>query len=136
MIIIYTDGASRGNPGPSGAGIYIKSEKRDYRYIVPLGEMTNHEAEFHAIIFALEICQEKFPGEILSFRTDAKVVVDLVEKAYTKNADYQPLLDRINKLSESFPYVFIKWIPDRDNTNADELAKEAIDATTAQEIYY
>jgi len=136
MITIYTDGASRGNPGPSGAGIYIKTGKEDYRYIVPLGEMTNHEAEFHAVIFALEICQDKFPGEILSFRTDAKVVVDVVEKDYTGNADYQPLLDRIKELSKPFPYIFIKWIPDRDNINADELAKEAIDATSVQEIHY
>lgn len=134
MITIYTDGASRGNPGASGAGIYIKDEKDAYRYIVPLKEMTNHEAEFHAVILALEICQKKFPEEILSFRTDAKVVVDAMEKNYTGNDSFKPLLEKITKLSEAFPYVFIKWIPERDNINADQLAKEAIDAPFAKEI--
>src|SRR5690625_2328377 len=53
IIEVYTDGASNGNPGISGAGVYIKANGKDYEYALPLEEMSNHEAEFHAIIHAL-----------------------------------------------------------------------------------
>lgn len=126
MIEIYTDGASRGNPGPSGAGIYIKTADGSFEYSIPLQEMTNHEAEFHAVIEALNICIQKFPDEILSIRADAKIVVHAMEKDYVKNKLFQPLLKSIQEMSSRFPHVFIKWIPSKENYNADRLAKQAI----------
>lgn len=126
MIEVYTDAASRGNPGDSGIGIIIKSGKEYERYSYFIGEWANHEAEFHAVIKALEICAEKFPDDVLSFRTDSKVVVDTIEKNHTKNEKFLPLLERIHQLSSCFPLFFIKWIPDRENKQADRLAKEAI----------
>lgn len=126
MITVYTDGASRGNPGPSGVGIYIKDDQKTYEYSIPLQQMTNHEAEFHAVIEALKICQQKFPNEILSFRSDAKIVVDSIEKNFTNNDAFQPLLEKVSKKSAIFPYFFIKWIPANTNIQADQLAKQAI----------
>ncbi|MFC4557759.1 RNase H family protein [Virgibacillus kekensis] len=126
MIEIYTDGASSGNPGPSGAGIYIKSASEKYEYSFPLGEMSNHEAEFHAILKALEVCKKQFPGEILSFRSDSKVAVDVIEKESTKNQTFQPLLEKILTEASNFPYFFIKWIPEKNNGHADRLAREGI----------
>lgn len=126
MIEIYTDGASRGNPGISGAGIYTKTAQANYEFAIPLANMTNHEAEFHAVIEALRICLDLFPGEILSFRSDAKVVVHAVENNYVKNVLFQPLLTEIEELSKYFPYLFMKWIPSKENYHADRLAKQAI----------
>lgn len=126
MIIIYTDGASQGNPGISGAGIFIKDDKNIYEYSIPLGSMSNHEAEFHAVIHALKICEKYFSGRILSFRTDSQVVVDTVEKDYTNNNDFLPLLNEIRKHSKHFPYIFMKWIPANHNNHADQLAKSAL----------
>src|SRR5690625_3172795 len=126
MIEIYTDGASGGNPGISGAGINIKANNQINRYSIPLGHMSNHEAEFHAVIKALEICKNDFPNEILSFRTDSKVVVNLVEKNFTRNKTFQPLLEQIRAELDQLPLFFIKWIPSKDNTHADRLAKEAL----------
>ncbi|WP_085991115.1 ribonuclease HI family protein [Oceanobacillus senegalensis] len=127
MIEVYTDGASSGNPGKSGAGIYIKANKQQqYEYAFPLGELSNHEAEFHAVIKALEICRKEFPDEILSFRSDSKIVVDTIEKDYTKNPTFIPLLEKIKEESSHFPYFFIKWIPEKKNNNADKLARKAI----------
>jgi len=126
MIEVYTDGATSGNPGKSGAGIYIKAGGKAYEHSVPLGILTNHQAEFKAIITALEICHKDFPGEILSFRSDSKVAVDVIEKDFTKNKDFLPLLQQIRSLKASFPYVFIKWIPDKQNGNADRLARKAL----------
>ncbi|WP_339227383.1 reverse transcriptase-like protein [Oceanobacillus sp. FSL K6-2867] len=126
MIEVYTDGAASGNPGLSGAGIYIKYGSNAYEYTFPLGYLSNHEAEFHAIIKALEICQQSFPNEIVSFRSDSKVVVDVIEKDFTKNKTFLPLLDRIREASQGFPYFFIKWIPEKQNGHADRLARKAI----------
>ncbi|MFD2211950.1 ribonuclease HI family protein [Virgibacillus halophilus] len=126
MIVVYTDGASKGNPGISGAGIYMKAGGESFDYTIPLETMSNHEAEFHAVIKALEICKEKFAGEILSFRSDSKTVVDIIENGSTKNVLFQPLITKINLLTKFFPYFFIKWIPEKQNAHADRLAKKAI----------
>ena len=58
MFEVYIDGASKGNPGLSGAGVVIKGEGKVEEYSFPLGVMSNHDAEFHALIKALQICQE------------------------------------------------------------------------------
>jgi len=126
LIIIHTDGASSGNPGKSGAGIFINHNGVVIEKSIPLEIMSNHEAEFWAVIHALDICEEKFPREVLSFRTDSKIVVDTMEKDYTRNEAFLPLLEEIRKRSDSFPYIFIKWIPTEQNKHADQLAKRAL----------
>ncbi|GAE91414.1 RNase H [Gracilibacillus boraciitolerans JCM 21714] len=127
MIEVYTDGASKGNPGPSGIGIYIKqgeNQIEEYHYI---GVYTNHEAEFLAVIKALEYCGgEHFPTEIISCRSDAKLVVDAIEKNYVKNQIFISYLNQINSLINIFPHFFIKWIPQKQNKRADSLARKAI----------
>jgi|SRR5690625_150076 len=126
MIVVFTDGSSSGNPGLSGAGIYIKAEGKIYEYAIPLQKMSNHEAEFQAVLEALKICEKKFPDEILSFQTDAQIVVDTLEKKYTKNSNFQPLFQAISEKTRKFPHFFIKWIPSKQNFHADRLAKKAI----------
>ncbi|WP_054859386.1 MULTISPECIES: reverse transcriptase-like protein [Gracilibacillus] len=126
MIEIYTDAATRNNPGPSGIGVFIKSSKEQHNLSEYIGHYSNHEAEFIAVIKALEFCQERYPNEILSFRSDSKVVVETIEKRYTKNQAFQILLNKVNHLSAAFPYIFIKWIPEKQNGTADQLAKAAI----------
>lgn len=126
MIEVYTDGASSGNPGRSGAGIYIKANGKKHEYSIPLGTTTNHEAEFLAVIKALDICTTLFPDEILSFRSDSQLVVDAVLNEQTKNKAFQPLLATILDKASIFPHFFIKWIPSAQNIHADRLAKQAI----------
>lgn len=126
MIEVYTDGASKGNPGPSGIGIVIKADKKLYEYAFLVGNLSNHEAEFHAVIKGLELCKTYFPNDILSFRTDSKVVVDTIEKNYTKNTAFLPLLTSIQEQIMEFPYFFIKWIPEKQNYLADRLARNII----------
>jgi len=126
MIEVYIDGASSGHPGISGAGIFIKASGKIYEYTIPLGNMTNHEAEFHAVMKALDICLEKFPGEILSFQSDSQIVVHSIEKNYVKNKQFKHLLIQIMEKASEFPYFFIKWIPGNQNSHADRLAKQAI----------
>lgn len=125
MIEVYIDGASAGNPGPSGAGIFIKGHGSSEKYSLPLGIMSNHEAEYYAFIKALEICIEN-DYKIVSFRTDSELVNRAVEKEFAKNIMYAPLLEKALDLSKKFELFFMKWIPSRENKVADELARQAI----------
>jgi ribonuclease HI len=134
LIEVYIDGASAGTPGPSGAGIFIKADGNVERYSIPLGIMTNHEAEFHAFIKAMEICIEK-GYKIVSFRTDSELVNRAIEKEFVKNKHYAPLLEKALKLSEQFDLFFMKWIPKSDNKTADILARTAVQKNNGKEVY-
>lgn len=125
MIEVYIDGASAGDPGPSGAGIFIKGHGKGEQFSVPLGIMTNHEAEYHALIKSLEICQEK-GFTIISVRTDSQLVERAVEKEYVKNPAFVPLLEKVLSLKNQFELFFIKWIPSKQNSVADQLSRAAI----------
>ncbi|MFS0645842.1 RNase H family protein [Siminovitchia sp. 179-K 8D1 HS] len=125
MIEIYIDGASAGDPGPSGAGIFIKNEGKGEQYAIPLGIASNHEAEFLALIKALELCLGE-KNAIISVRSDSALVVDAIEKRFVKNKKYTHLLDQALRLTEQFNLFFIKWVPSKENKKADELAKQAI----------
>lgn len=131
LIEVYIDGASAGNPGPSGAGIFIKGNGTAEKYSIPLGLMTNHEAEYHAFITALEICLEKgYSHSVVSFRTDSELVNKAVEKEFVKNKMYAPLLEKALELAKQFDLFFMKWIPSIENKAADELARAAIRKNT------
>lgn len=125
MIEVYVDGASAGNPGRSGAGIFIKGNGLNERYSVPLEVMSNHEAEFHALIHGLKICL-KHDFQIVSFRTDSQLVNEAVEREKVKSEQFSILLQEALKLTREFELFFLKWIPGRENKVADELAKRAI----------
>jgi ribonuclease HI len=125
LIEVYIDGASAGNPGPSGAGIFIKGHGYAEKYSIPLGIMSNHDAEYHAFIKALEICLEK-GYMVVSFRTDSQLVNRAVEKEFVKNKQFAPLLEKALTLTKKLDLFFMKWIPSNENKNADELARLAI----------
>jgi ribonuclease HI len=125
MIEVYIDGASAGDPGPSGAGIFIKGHGSAEQYSIPLGNMSNHQAEFHALIEALKICHKQ-DYRIVSFRTDSQAVESAMEKRFAKKQEYRVLLDEALVLAESLDLFFIKWIPSKQNKMADELSRKAI----------
>jgi len=125
MIEVYIDGASAGNPGLSGAGIFIKNNGRVERYSIPLGLMENHEAEYQALIKALEICVANH-YQIVSFRTDSQAISLAMEKEFAKNKRYAPLAAQALALVKQLDLFFIKWIPSSKNKSADQLARRAI----------
>lgn len=125
MIEVYIDGASAGDPGQSGAGVFIKGNGIVEKYSFPLGVMSNHEAEFHSLVKGLEICLEK-GYKTVSFRTDSQLVDRAMEKQYVKNRNFIPLLEQSLQLSTKFTLFFIKWIPSNQNSVADNLARHGI----------
>jgi ribonuclease HI len=87
--------------------------------------MDNHEAEYCALIKALEICIEK-GYTVVSFRTDSQAVDRAIEKEFAKNKTYSHLLENALNLSRKLDLFFMKWIPSSENKVADELARIAI----------
>jgi ribonuclease HI len=122
---VYIDGASAGNPGPSGIGVFIKGEGHSLQISEYIGETNNHIAEFTALVRGLEEAK-KLNTTIVSVRSDSKIVVASVEKQYVKNEEYKALLEKALQLSNEFDLFFIKWIPDTQNKAADMLSRKAI----------
>jgi ribonuclease HI len=87
--------------------------------------MSNHEAEYEALIIALDLCIEKGLTSA-SFRTDSKLIDDAIEKRYVKNTRFQPYLEKAIERIEQFDLFFMKWVPSNQNKNADALARKAI----------
>jgi ribonuclease HI len=126
MVDVYIDGASAGDPGPSGIGILIKEpDGSTTEYAIPVGLKNNHETEFLALSHALELCNEK-GIRMVSVKTDSQLVDGAFNKKYVKNAAFQPLLAHILELEAKFDYVFVKWIPSSQNKKTDQLARQAI----------
>ncbi|QBK25897.1 ribonuclease HI family protein [Ureibacillus thermophilus] len=125
MLEVYIDGASSGNPGPSGIGLFIKGEGHSIQIGEFIGDTNNHVAEFIALIRGLEEAK-KLGTSFVSVRSDSKIVVNSVEKRYVKNEVFKPYLETALKLVEEFELFFIKWIPEQQNKAADQLARQAI----------
>lgn len=127
MIELYTDGASAGNPGKSGIGIYIKGEGHHIKISEAIPSTNNHTAEFIALLRGLEEIKKLTTG-IVSARTDSQAVVSAVEKNFVRNKEHKKTLAAITEITKAFDYFFIKWIPREENRTADLLARQGIHA--------
>jgi ribonuclease HI len=125
MLEVYIDGASAGNPGPSGIGLFLKGEGHHIKISEPIGICNNHIAEFIALVRGLEEAK-KTGASFVSMRSDSKIVVSSIEKRYVKNEEFKPYLEQALAIIDDFELYFIKWIADKDNKAADALAREAI----------
>jgi len=127
--IIYTDGGARGNPGPAGIGVAIyDSQRRPVATVAEyLGETTNNQAEYRAVIAALEKAAA-LGGEELEFYLDSELVVKQLNREYkVKNKELAPLFLKIHNLSVAFPKISYRHVPREENQEADRLANEAMD---------
>lgn len=124
---MYIDGASKGNPGPSGIGVVIcrdgKPLKNISRYI---GTATNNVAEYSALIAAL---QEGLllRAESISVRTDSELLCRQMNRQYrVKSPNIINLYEQAMHLWTGFKEKTIRHIPREENTGADRLATQAI----------
>lgn len=134
--IIYTDGGSRGNPGKAGIGVVICNEREQEvkKYGEYLGDgLTNNEAEYSAVIFALKKFKALF-GKALAENTDIEIRADSEFLVKQMNAEYKIIDEKIQKLfidvwnlRIDFKSVKFKHIPRDKNREADRLVNEALD---------
>jgi ribonuclease HI len=127
-LYIYTDGASRGNPGPSGIGVVILDEKRKklrelYRYI---GEATNNVAEYNALICALEEAVVIGAAQVVIYM-DSELMAKQLEGEYkVKAPEIKPLFEKALGMLKTMASFEIKHIERARNKGADKLANKAI----------
>ncbi|GGG19016.1 ribonuclease H [Lysinibacillus alkalisoli] len=127
MIELFVDGASAGNPGLSGIGIFIRGEGHLIQLSEPIQPTNNHIAEFTALIRGLQEVK-KLGANFVAAKSDSKIVVSSIEKNYVKNPLYQPLLKEAMDIIQNFDMFYITWLPDAQNKAADHLARKAIQA--------
>jgi ribonuclease HI len=125
---LYTDGASRGNPGEAGAGIVVLDERG--REIVArgkyLGTCTNNVAEYQALLLGLTEASRLGDGTIEIF-LDSQLIVRQIQGLYrVKSSDLQPLFARVQELLATFADFTVSHIPREQNKRADQLANQGI----------
>lgn len=126
--ILYTDGASRGNPGLAGAGAFLVAEDGttiELRRF--LGERTNNQAEYEGLLLGLERLK-KIRATGLEIRADSELMIRQLKGEYrVKNEFLRPLYERARKMLEAFESVRLTHVPREQNREADRLSNEAID---------
>ncbi|KRL04613.1 ribonuclease HI family protein [Liquorilactobacillus oeni] len=125
MIKLYTDAATKGNPGPSSAGVLIISQGKQQQFSFALSPSSNHEAEFNAAIMGWKKVAELFgTKETILFFSDSKIVMDSIAKKYSKS--YPHLLKKLLKLQKNYSLVINRWIPEKENHGAHTLALQKL----------
>jgi ribonuclease HI len=129
-VLIHIDGASRGNPGEAGFGIYVAGarpgEERAALYGY-LGRATNNVAEYQALIHALRWALEKGERRVRVF-SDSELVVRQIEGRYkVKHPDMLPLYREARGLLSRFEEATVSHVRREQNREADRLANQALD---------
>ena len=128
QIIAYTDGASRGNPGPAAAGfvLYDQNKIQLCAKAVYVGQTTNNVAEYTALINALQAAQ-KFNPKNLTLYSDSELLVRQINGLYrVKSEQIRPLFQQALQLLEKFENWKLQHITRDKNKQADKLVNKAL----------
>ena len=126
---LYVDGASRNNPGPAGAGIYLlKDGKPIERRGYFLGLKTNNQAEYLALLLGLAVAQEHMgPDDQLIIKADSLLMIKQICGQFrVKNPGLFKIYQLVMRFLIKMPYKAVH-IPREQNTKADRLANLGID---------
>lgn len=133
-IIIHTDGGARGNPGPAAIGVVIKGPVEIKKYSEYIGQATNNDAEYQAVVFALKKLKQLIGKEKAKTEADVEVHLDseLLERQLNgeykiKGKNLQQLFLEVWNLKQDFKNISFKHIPREDNRGADKLVNQALD---------
>ena len=129
---LFTDGGSRGNPGPAGAGFVLTNLsgaviEKGGKFI---GSATNNVAEYSALIFGLEAALKLAVSELVCY-SDSELIVRQINGQYkVKDAVLKTYHLKVKNLLSKFKKVLFVSVPREKNRLADKLVNEAIDRTT------
>ncbi len=126
---IFCDGASRSNPGDASIGVSISLDGKEIHTISrKIGIATNNEAEYQALIDALNYCIENSIKEIEVF-LDSNLVVEQVNKNFkVKAGNLKTLNSKVESMVKEFKYIEFKHVYREENKRADQLANMALDS--------
>lgn len=137
---MYSDGGSRGNPGPAALGVYI--ETLDKRFGEFLGEKTNNEAEYMAIAAGLKkikslIGKERAKQTAVECRMDSELAMKQLTHQYKVEKEHiQKLFFAVWNLMLDFGEVRFVHVPREQNTVADAEANKAMDEAEKQTKFF
>ncbi len=127
--IIHSDGGARGNPGPAAIGAVIADLDGKPIELISrtIGETTNNQAEYQAIIAGLEAALSHGAEEVDCF-LDSELVVKQLKREYkVKNQELAPLFLKVHNLVVQFKKVSFTHVRREQNTAADKLVNQALD---------
>jgi ribonuclease HI len=129
-LVLRTDGASRGNPGPAAAGVVIEDETgqviaRGKRF---LGHMTNNQAEYRALILGLRAVGQYRPSAVTVYMDSELVINQMAGRYQVRDAQLRPLYDEAQGEARKLREVRFVHVRRSMNRLADKLANEALDA--------
>lgn len=127
-LVIHTDGASRGNPGPAAIGATIKDERG--RLIASIsqriGKTTNNQAEYRAVIVALERAL-KLGARQVQIYSDSQLIVRQINGQYrVKKPSLKSVYQQVKQLTSQLNDFTIEHIPREQNSEADKLTKRPL----------
>jgi ribonuclease HI len=124
--ILFIDGASSGNPGPSGVGIVLKRGKIKKEFSRYIGITTNNVAEYLSLTYGLQ--EALFQGiKKIVVKTDSELLANQIKGLYKiKNKNLRIFYDLNRHLISGFSSFKIEYVPRGQNKLADKLASEAI----------
>ena len=128
-VTISTDGASQHNPGPAAIGATIKDEQGKLITSIsqPIGQATNNQAEYRAVIAALESAISLGASQVDMY-SDSELIVRQINGRYrVKNASLKPLYQEVKQLQNQLKGFTITHVPREQNREADSLAGKALD---------
>ena len=134
-INVHTDGGSRGNPGPAALGVVIDTPI-DKGYSKFLGKATNNEAEYSAVIFALEKLRATFGKDKVKdihvhFLMDSQLAVNQLSGSWkVEGSTIIPLFMKIWNLRIEFGETSFVHVPREQNKDADKLVNQELDKHT------
>lgn len=134
LVVIHSDGGSRGNPGPAGIGVVIEYGGQKKEYSEYIGDSrTNNEAEYEALVFAMKktkalLGSQKAKASRLSCYADSELMVKQLNHQYKlKDDKVQRYFIQIWNMMMDFESVDFVHIPREENGLADKLANRAMD---------
>ena len=130
-VIIYTDGAADPNPGPAAIGVVIKDEKGNIIRSISkrIGQTTNNQAEYWAVIAALEEAV-KLGAKSVDLKSDSELVVRQLKGMYrVRKEELKPLFQKVKQLQNSLKSFQITHIERNRNKAADRLTKKALESS-------
>ncbi len=135
-VIVEADGGSRGNPGPAGYGSVVWTADRGNVLAESkqaIGRATNNVAEYRGLIAGLEEAAKVGASEV-DVRMDSKLVVEQMSGRWqVKHPDLKTLIEQAKAVATTFDRISYAWIPRAENSHADRLANEAMDAAAELE---
>jgi ribonuclease HI/probable phosphoglycerate mutase len=131
ILEVFTDGASRGNPGPAAIGVLFRQHEGPDLCVhaEAIGRATNNQAEYRAVLAALQHSRRWGVGRVHLYLDSELVARQMMGIYRVKSHDLLPLYQQVMHLARQLTEIRVRHVPRAQNRIADQLANKALDAS-------